>query len=241
MPVISETNSPLDANQHLDSISYTPVFTGAPLSLETKLSWVKRFTGDENFNSEEVLPGADNAMTPKNSSMEPDSNRALKLSSSMDGSGVIKGLRLADGKIKISHGPIDKYGMPAMTMMFKVKDISQLDNLKKDQKIEFDVDNSSGGFVITKLMPILVEETKSEKQPHFMDAQGEVTAIKATQGKVKIKHGPIDKFGMPAMTMVFKLSDKKMIENLKKGSMVQFDIDNSSGGFVITDIVTVEE
>jgi Cu/Ag efflux protein CusF len=127
-------------------------------------------------------------------------------------------------------------------MMFKVDDPSQLEGLEKGQQVGFNVDNSSGGFVLTHIMSMPAEGmNKSNDMSAGMDARGEVEMIRASQGKVKIKHGPIDKYGMPAMTMMFKVADPALLGKLKKGSTIDFDIDNSSGGFVITDIVTVEE
>ena len=167
----------------------------------------------------------------------------------MDGKGVVKTIRADQGKVKIEHGPIDKYGMPAMTMMFTVKDPSQLEGLSKGDEVGFDVDNSSGGFVVTNIMnmAMMKEKHKSmmeEKQNKSagdasvadsgdMDGKGVVKTIRAEQGKVKIEHGPIDKYGMPAMTMVFKVQNPADLEKLEKGMVVEFDVDNSSGGFEI--------
>ncbi len=69
-----------------------------------------------------------------------------------------------------------------------------------------------------------------------MDAMGVIKQIKPGQGKVKIEHGAIESMGMPAMTMMFKVNDPSQLEGLEKGSTVDFSVDNSSGGFVITNI-----
>jgi hypothetical protein len=61
--------------------------------------------------------------------------------------------------------------MPGMAMMFKVKDPSSLVGLKKGQEIGFNIDNSSGGFVVTSIIP--TEPSEPVKQPKIMDAQGE--------------------------------------------------------------------
>ena len=113
----TETASPLDSSQHPESAEHIPVYPAPPLPLDTRLSWTERFNGDETFNPNEVLP-------PVASSLSADSNKSMNMgmgSDGMDGMGVIKGLRPDQAKVKISHGPIDKYGMPAMTMMFKVE------------------------------------------------------------------------------------------------------------------------
>lgn len=237
----AETVSPLDPSQHPISPKHEPIFSDKMVPLDAKLSWTERFNGDETFNTQQVLMQED--ITVSTVSQQSAKKESMAMSGmSMDARGVVKGLRLEQGKIKISHGEIDKYGMPAMTMMFKVEDPSSLDSLKKGQHIGFDIDNSSGGFVITHIMPIMEMEKKSSMKNHkVMDARGEVKTVKASQGKIKIKHGPIDKYGMPAMTMVFKVSNPSSLEGLKKGQRIGFDIDNSSGGFVITHIMPTGE
>jgi Cu/Ag efflux protein CusF len=91
-------------------------------------------------------------------------------------------------------------------------------------------------------MPVVAEgKTEGQQASIKMDVRGVVQTVRELQGKVKIKHGPIVKYGMPGMTMMFKVVDVALLKGLQKGSQVDFNIDNSSGGFVITDIVSVEE
>ena len=135
--------------------------------------------------------------------------------------------------------------MPAMTMVFKVADTAQLKDLEKDQEVEFSVDNSSGGFVITRITAMSEEGAAKNAgqmaaEDTGLDATGVIKTIRAEQGKVKIEHGPIDRLGMPAMTMMFKLANPKLLEGLEKGESVKFTVDNSAGGFVITAIESAE-
>ena len=124
-----------------------------------------------------------------------------------------------------------------------------LEGLSKGDEVEFNVDNSSGGFVVTSIMTMamMMEKHKetmdagSDAMSGGMDATGVVKTIRAEQGKVKIEHGPIDKFGMPAMTMVFKVQNPADLEKLEKGMAVEFDVENSSGGFEIIRIKPTEE
>ena len=64
--------------------------------------------------------------------------------------------------------------------------------------------------------------------------KGEVTKIDAEQGKLTIKHDPIKKFDMDAMTMIFKAGDPKMITAVKAGDKVQFHVDKVNGQFTVT-------
>ena len=65
---------------------------------------------------------------------------------------------------------------------------------------------------------------------------GEVRKIDTDQGKLTIKHGPIDNLQMPAMTMVFKASKPEMLQNIKVGDKIEFRAESVAGAFLVTDI-----
>lgn len=65
---------------------------------------------------------------------------------------------------------------------------------------------------------------------------GEVRKVDREQGKVTLKHGPIANLQMPAMTMVFKVSDPKMLDALKEGDKVKFAADRIGGAITVTAI-----
>jgi Cu/Ag efflux protein CusF len=242
---IAQQAKVLDPEQHPISPEFQKVYPEKILPLDTKLSWTKRFNGDETFNEDEVLEQV--ATTTSMAGMGgmeqdgTDSDHGMK----MDGMGVIKQLKPDQGKVKIKHGPIERLGMPAMTMVFIVEDAEQLAGLEKGQEVGFSVDNSSGGFVVTHIMAMSDDSMTSSSETEAgltgeMDAQGEIKTIRVEQGKIKIEHGPIERLGMPAMTMMFKVENPELLNGLQKGNSVNFSVDNSSGGFVITDIKVAE-
>ncbi|OGA34324.1 MAG: hypothetical protein A3G80_10360 [Betaproteobacteria bacterium RIFCSPLOWO2_12_FULL_62_13b] len=63
--------------------------------------------------------------------------------------------------------------------------------------------------------------------------EGEVRKIDKAAGKVTIKHGPMPKFDMPAMTMVYRVKDKAMLDQLKPGDKIKFDADGVGGEFTV--------
>jgi len=67
-------------------------------------------------------------------------------------------------------------------------------------------------------------------------ADGEVRKIDKAQAKVTMKHGPIASLDMPGMTMVFKVVDPKMLDDLKKGDKVRFAADRVHGAITVTAI-----
>ena len=62
---------------------------------------------------------------------------------------------------------------------------------------------------------------------------GEVRKVDQAAGKVTIKHGPMPKFDMPPMTMVYRVKDKAMLDKLKPGDKIRFDADGVGGEFTV--------
>ena len=67
-------------------------------------------------------------------------------------------------------------------------------------------------------------------------SDGEVRKVDKEQGKVTLKHGPLKNLDMPAMTMVFKVADPKMLEGIKEGDKVKFAADKINGAITVTAI-----
>jgi Cu(I)/Ag(I) efflux system protein CusF len=67
-------------------------------------------------------------------------------------------------------------------------------------------------------------------------SDGEVLEVDKEQGKVTLKHGPIANLEMPGMTMVFKVVDPKMLDNLKPGDKVKFAASTQDGAITVTAI-----
>ena len=54
-------------------------------------------------------------------------------------------------KLTIRHGPLVNLGMPAMTMVFQVKDPAMLDKVAAGDKIKFVAEKIGGTFTVTEL------------------------------------------------------------------------------------------
>ena len=67
-------------------------------------------------------------------------------------------------------------------------------------------------------------------------ADGEVTKIDESAGKITIKHGPIKKFDMDSMTMVFRANDSAMLKQVKPGDKIKFEVDKVNGQFTVMKI-----
>ena len=67
-------------------------------------------------------------------------------------------------------------------------------------------------------------------------AEGEVRKVDKDAKKITIKHGPLRKLDMPAMTMVFQVKDPAMLARVKAGDKVKFEAEKVGGAFTVTRI-----
>lgn len=68
-------------------------------------------------------------------------------------------------------------------------------------------------------------------------AQGtpaEVVKVDKGQGKLTLKHGPIQNLDMPAMSMVFRVQDPQWLDQLKAGDKIRFDAEKLNGQYTVT-------
>jgi Cu(I)/Ag(I) efflux system protein CusF len=65
---------------------------------------------------------------------------------------------------------------------------------------------------------------------------GEVRRIDKEASKLTLKHAEIKSLDMPAMTMVFVVKDKVMLERLKAGDKIKFKAINDAGKYTVTEI-----
>jgi Cu/Ag efflux protein CusF len=66
--------------------------------------------------------------------------------------------------------------------------------------------------------------------------EGEVRKVDKDQGKITVKHGEIKSLDMPAMTMVFRVKDKALLDNVHAGEKIKFFAEKIDGNFTITQI-----
>ncbi|MEO8847142.1 MAG: copper-binding protein [Casimicrobiaceae bacterium] len=65
--------------------------------------------------------------------------------------GEVRKIDKEAGKITIKHGPLVNLDMPAMTMVFHVKDPAMLDRVKLGDKIKFVADRTNGAMTVTEM------------------------------------------------------------------------------------------
>jgi Cu(I)/Ag(I) efflux system protein CusF len=81
-----------------------------------------------------------------------------------------------------------------------------------------------------------VSPIKTAQMLDNTDAKGMVIAIQLENGTVKIQHGEIKKLDMSAMTMTYKVANPALLQGLRVGDHVGFDVQEQNGDYVVTAI-----
>ena len=67
--------------------------------------------------------------------------------------GLVKKVDKSASKLTLSHGPLPN-GMPAMTMVFRVKDPTFLSTVKPGDRVKMTVERVDGALTIVALQPV---------------------------------------------------------------------------------------
>jgi Cu/Ag efflux protein CusF len=86
-----------------------------------------------------------------------------------------------------------------------------------------------------------ISATHAQSQPQTANAaetmsEGEVRKIDRSAGKMTIKHGPLKNLGMDGMTMVFRVSDPAMLDQVKPGDRIRFVAEQPNGQLTVTQL-----
>ncbi len=88
-------------------------------------------------------PSQVNGMKPAQAAPAPDMTE-----------GEVRKIDMEAGKLTLKHGEIKNLDMPAMAMVFVVKDKAMLDKLKAGDKVSFKAVNDAGKFTVTEIRPV---------------------------------------------------------------------------------------
>jgi Cu(I)/Ag(I) efflux system protein CusF len=75
-----------------------------------------------------------------------------------------------------------------------------------------------------KAMPGMAAPAQDAASMTTADGAGVVTALDAKAGTVTIHHAPIAKLSWPAMTMAFKAASPSVLQGVKVGQAVKFQL-----------------
>lgn len=100
-----------------------------------------------------------------------------------------------------------------------------------------------GGLTMATALALPVGIGSAFAQSHSHDhgssvvlVDGEVRKVDKESGKVTIKHGEIKNLDMPPMTMVFRVKEPTMLDQLKAGDVIRFSVDKIGGQYTVTSV-----
>jgi Cu(I)/Ag(I) efflux system periplasmic protein CusF len=73
-------------------------------------------------------------------------------------------------------------------------------------------------------------------------ADGEIRKVNKDAQKITIRHGPLPSLDMPQpMTMVYRVKDPAMLDQVKAGDQVKFQAEKIGGAFTVTRLERTRE
>lgn len=81
-------------------------------------------------------------------------------------------------------------------------------------------------------MQLMQQEQEHASGAH--ETEGLVRKVDAAAGKVTLRHGAVPGMGMGAMTMIYRVKDKAMLDGLKAGDKVRFSAEKIDGSYTVT-------
>lgn len=72
-------------------------------------------------------------------------------------------------------------------------------------------------------------------------SSGEVKKIDKEAAKITIKHGPLANLNMPAMTMVFKVGERAMLDQVAAGDKIGFTAEMVGGALTVTKLQSANQ
>jgi Cu/Ag efflux protein CusF len=84
--------------------------------------------------------------------------------------------------------------------------------------------------------PVMSARAPASSPANLAMSDGEVRKVDKEAGKVTLRHGPLANLDMPPMTMVFRVSDPKLLDSVKDGDKVRFHVERVNGAFTVTEI-----
>lgn len=96
-------------------------------------------------------PATAQSKSADHAGLHPSASAATSQAPAEEVDGEVRKIDKSAKKVTLRHDDIKSLNMPAMTMVFQVKDAANLDQLKVGDKVKFKVMNDAGKFTITEM------------------------------------------------------------------------------------------
>ncbi len=101
-----------------------------------------------------------------------------------------------------------------------------------------------GSIALCATMPAYAQQQATDHAGHHAVrtapaaslTDGEVRKVDKDARKLTLRHGPIQNLDMPAMTMVFQVTDPAMLDRVNTGDKIRFLAEKVGGAYTVTRI-----
>ena len=162
-------------------------------------------------------------------------------------SGWVEDVDRESRRVRITHGPIDELGWPAMTMVFDAVPGLDLAPISAGQDVRIGLLQEGGGaYVLEHIFPghgdggELLEVDPGLAAPAAADpvttgtqdimASGVVRGVDAENRVLNLEHAPIPELDWPAMTMDFEVDAALSLDGLAPGDEIHFTMRREGDG-----------
>lgn len=147
----------------------------------------------------------------------------------VQGTGTVDGVMASHGMIDLTHDPIPALDWPVMSMSFFTLDGVSLEGLSEGDAVNFNLrQNDDGQWRIASISgPDASQDGTGET---VVEGHGRVVTLMGDIGMVEIDHERIEAIDMPAMSMVYELTEGVTLDGLAEGDHVRFTIDEAGPG-----------
>lgn len=111
--------------------------------------------GDEVVTSAQFLLDSEASLTGSFRRLEGTAEDPAARPRAVFGSGVVEALDRETRRLRISHGPIDALGWPAMTMEFDAMPAVDLTRIQPGQNVHFSIRPDSGGTYVVEMVHLV--------------------------------------------------------------------------------------
>jgi len=94
----------------------------------------------------------------------------------------------------------------------------------------------AASFILSSATAVYAESAPTTAAAGDAMSSGEVKKVDKSAGKMTIKHGSLQNLGMDGMTMVFRVKDPGMLEQVKVGDKIHFVAEEPNGQLTVTQL-----
>lgn len=152
-----------------------------------------------------------------------------------DNQWVVLSIQSVDNEAAVvtaSHGPVEAWEWPAMTMDFAINSAVDSTLLNEGIRVNAQLSRDNNSIVqITAIDPNSISSSVSSAT-----VEGVINSIDVDMRSLNISRGPIKKWGRGPATMDFLVSDPITLKDWQPEQAIRFTFEISNGNFVITHI-----